>query len=82
METGVGEKIYANVRNDGQISNSPNHCCVEILCYVDSGGISKTFVGELPLQLASIIRWHLPVQELAIRAVLDKKSFRTGSSSL
>ena len=66
------ESVYANLRNDGMIANLPQDCCVEIPCLVDGRGIMKTHVGSLPPQLAGPIRWHVTVQELTVKAVLEQ----------
>ena len=40
---------------------------------VDKNGIQPTYVGELPPQLAALNRTQINVQELAVRAVLERK---------
>ena len=57
MEAIVTDKPYkigGNVINNGMISNLPNDACVEVPCLVDANGITPTYVGELPLQLAAM----------------------------
>jgi alpha-galactosidase len=58
--------------NHGLISNLPEGCCVEVPCMTDSHGINPCHVGALPPQLAALDRAHVAVQELAVKAVLEK----------
>jgi alpha-galactosidase len=39
---------------------------------VDREGVHPTYVGELPPQLAALNMTNINVQELAVRAVLDR----------
>ncbi len=73
IETNQTRCIYGNVENTGIITNLPDGCCVEVPCMVDGNGIQPVFVGELPPQLAAINKNHINVQELTIKAVLEKK---------
>ena len=72
METGVPIVINGNVSNDGLVTNLPQGCCVEVPCKVDRLGVHPMSVGDLPPQLASLNRSNIAVQELAVRAVLDR----------
>ena len=72
IETGRPTVINANVPNDGLIDNLPSGSCVEVPCMVDSLGIHPMAVGELPPQLAALDRSNIAVQELAVRAVMDR----------
>ncbi|MHA3980794.1 alpha-galactosidase [Halovulum sp. GXIMD14794] len=62
--------IYGNVRNDGLITNLPEGCAVEVPCLVDSNGIQPTVIGDLPPQLAAIMRSNVNVQELVVEALM------------
>ena len=73
IETGHRRCIHGNVKNSGLITNLPHGCCVEVPCMVDKNGIQPTYVGELPPQLAALNRTQINVQELAVRAVLERK---------
>lgn len=73
METGHRRCIHGNVRNTHLISNLPEDCCVEVPCMVDKNGIQPTHVGELPLQLAALNSMHVNIQNLVVRAVLERK---------
>ncbi len=69
-ETGQPRVIYGNVPNTGLIDNLPNGCCVEVPCLVDKNGIQPTKIGEIPMQLAAMMRTNINVQELTAEAVL------------
>lgn len=73
METNRPALIYGNVKNSGLIANLPYGCCVEVPCLVDGSGIAPVHTGELPPQLAAINRNHISIQELTVKAALEKK---------
>ena len=66
--TDVPYKIGGNVINHGMISNLPDLACVEVPCIVDKNGITPTYVGDLPLQLAAMNSSNIYPQMLAIEA--------------
>jgi len=72
METGRQCRINGNVRNNGLITNLPQGCCVEVPCLVDKNGIHPCYVGDLPPQCAALNRTNINVQELAVKAALEK----------
>ena len=61
-------KIGGNVINNGLIPNLPAKACVEVPCLVDKNGITPTYVGELPLQLAAMNSSNIYPQLLTIEA--------------
>jgi len=65
-ETGEPVVIYGNVPNHGIITNLRQGCSVEVPCLVDRNGIQPCHVGELPPQLAGVIRNTLNVHELTV----------------
>jgi len=65
-------KFNGNVMNTGLITNLPAGCCVEVPCLVDRQGVQPCYVGNLPSQLAALNLSNIVVQELAVRAVLDR----------
>ena len=71
IETNQPRVIYGNVLNNGLIDNLPAGCCVEVPCLVDGAGVQPVRVGELPPQLAALIRTNVNVQELTVRAALE-----------
>jgi len=72
LETNRGFRFNGNVRNEGIISNLPQGCCVEVPCLADGSGINPCHVGALPPQLAALNRANIAVQELTVRAVLER----------
>lgn len=62
--------IYGNVPNTDLITNLPRGCSVEVPCLVDGQGIQPTHIGDLPPQLAAIIRTNVNVQELTVEAAV------------
>jgi len=72
IETGEVQEIYGNVKNNGLITNLPDESCVVVPCLVDKNGLQPCDVGELPLQLAALNRNAINVQELTVKAALEK----------
>ncbi|MFD2656582.1 alpha-glucosidase/alpha-galactosidase [Gracilibacillus thailandensis] len=74
METNQPFKIGGNVLNTGGlISNLPEIAVVEVPCLVDASGVTPTYVGDLPEQLAALNRTNINTQLLTIEAALTKK---------
>ncbi|MBN1674778.1 MAG: alpha-glucosidase/alpha-galactosidase [Kiritimatiellae bacterium] len=70
--TDVPFRFNGNVLNHGLIDNLPAGCCVEVPCIADAQGVRPVRVGALPPQLAALDRSNIAVQELAVRALLDR----------
>lgn len=73
METDVPFKIGGNVMNTGLITNLPREACVEVPCLVDRSGITPTYVGDLPPQLAALNRTNINTQLLTVEAAVTGK---------
>jgi alpha-galactosidase len=73
MVTGTNHLIYGNLRNNGLIDNLPNAAAVEVPCHVDRNGIQPVRVGNVPAQLAGIMRNQINVQEMTVLAALTGK---------
>ncbi|WP_019637251.1 alpha-glucosidase/alpha-galactosidase [Paenibacillus fonticola] len=73
METNRPYKIGGNVMNTGLITNLPAEACVEVPCLVDAAGITPTYVGALPPQLAALNRTNINTQLLTIEAAVTGK---------
>ncbi len=73
IETNVPFKIGGNVMNTGLITNLPKEACVEVPCFVDSNGVTPTYVGDLPPQLAALNRTNINTQLLTIEAARTLK---------
>lgn len=72
-QTGEPAVVYGNVLNAGLITNLQQGCCVEVPCLVDRNGIQPSHVGELPPQLAAVIRNIVNVHELAIEGYFQRR---------
>ncbi|MBQ7475652.1 MAG: alpha-glucosidase/alpha-galactosidase [Clostridia bacterium] len=70
ITTGVPYKIGGNVINHGMIPNLPADACVEVPCIVDKNGVTPTYVGPLPLQLAAMNSSNIYPQMLTIEAAV------------
>lgn len=70
IETNKPFKIGGNVMNTGLIMNLPSEACVEVPCLVDASGITPTYVGALPPQLAALNRTNINTQLLTIEAAV------------
>lgn len=74
IETNKPFKIGGNVMNTGGlISNLPREACVEVPCLVDASGVTPTYVGDLPPQLAALNRTNINTQLLTIEAAITQK---------
>ncbi|MED4601285.1 alpha-glucosidase/alpha-galactosidase [Paenibacillus validus] len=73
METNKPFKIGGNVRNTGLITNLPKEAIVEVPCLVDSSGITPTYIGDLPQQLAALNRTNINTQLLTLEAAKTGK---------
>lgn len=70
--TGVPFTFNGNVMNHGSITNLPDECCVEVPCVVDREGVHTVHVGALPPQCAALNMTNVAVQELSVKAVIDR----------
>lgn len=73
METDVPYKIGGNVLNTGLITNLPEEAVVEVPCMVDRSGVTPTYIGKLPEQLAALNRTNINPQLLTIEAAVTRK---------
>ena len=71
--TGKPFVFNGNVHNRGGalISNLSGDACVEVPCVADSAGVTPTVIGDLPPQVAAMIRTNINVQDLAVRGILE-----------
>ncbi|KAB8125765.1 alpha-glucosidase/alpha-galactosidase [Gracilibacillus oryzae] len=83
METNKPIKIGGNVLNTGRlISNLPENTVVEVPCIVDASGVTPTYVGDLPEQLAALNRTNINTQLLTIEAALTNKKEKIYQAAL
>jgi len=61
-----------NVLNTGLITNLPQGLCVEVPCTADAQGVHPQYVGKLPTQCAALDAAQMYVQELGVRAVVER----------
>ncbi|WP_409294099.1 alpha-glucosidase/alpha-galactosidase [Peribacillus sp. SCS-26] len=74
METNIPFKFGGNVPNTGRlISNLPEKACVEVACIADRSGITPTYVGDIPEQLAALNRTNINTQLLTLEAAITLK---------
>ncbi|TWE05116.1 alpha-galactosidase [Neobacillus bataviensis] len=74
IETNIPFKFGGNVLNTGRlISNLPEKACVEVPCIADRSGITPTYVGDLPEQLAALNRTNINTQLLTIEAAITRR---------
>ncbi len=66
-------KFGGNVLNTGLIPNLPSNACVEVPCMSDASGITPTYAGPLPEQLAALNRTNINVQLMTIEAARTRK---------
>jgi alpha-galactosidase len=65
-------RVNVNVMNTGLITNLPPDTCVEVPCLVDTMGVHPCYVGNLPPQCAALNRTNINVQELGMKAAVEK----------
>jgi len=70
LETGRTYRGHFNVVNQGNITNLPDGCVVEIPGYVDRTGIHMPVVGALPLACAATCAASARVQEMSVEAAI------------
>lgn len=71
-ETGDPCRINGNVENKDLITNLSKGSCVEVPSLVDKNGVQPCHVGNLPPECAALNRTSINVQELAVKAALEK----------
>jgi alpha-galactosidase len=70
LTTGRRYRGHFNVGNTGLITNIPDDCTIEIPCYADANGVAPTYIGDLPLGCAAVLRQTISVQEMTVEAAL------------
>jgi alpha-galactosidase len=63
---------YANVQNDGLVTNLPDHAIVEIPAIADASGIRGLHVGALPDSVVGLVQARCAYYELLADAALQK----------
>ena len=70
LETGRVYRGHFNIINQGQITNLPDGCVIEIPGYVDKNGINMPVVGDLPMACAATCSASVRVQEMSVEAAV------------
>ncbi len=65
--------INANVMNNNFIGNLPKNSCVEVPCEITNEGFYPQSIGNIPEQLAALIRTNINVQILTAEAATTNK---------
>ena len=63
--------INGSVLNTGLIENLPQNEVVEVPCLVDKNGITPTWFGPLPPQVAALCRSNMAVYEVVVNGILN-----------
>jgi alpha-galactosidase len=82
MTTGTRRVIHANVANRGYISNLPTGAAVEVPCVVDELGLRPIHVGDLPVQCVALNRAFVSVDELVVRAALERDPVKVRQAAM
>jgi alpha-galactosidase len=70
LETGRIYRGHFNIPNQGQITNLPDGCIIEIPGYADKTGINMPVIGDLPLACAATCSASVRVQEMSMEAAV------------
>lgn len=71
LETGRTYRGHFNIINQGQITNLPDGCVIEIPGYVDRTGINMPVIGDLPLACAATCSASVRVQQMGMEAAVQ-----------
>jgi alpha-galactosidase len=63
-------EFNGNVRNTGLITNLPQDACVEVPVWASKKGLTPTYVGALPPQVAMLTGLTSQLEELAVEGAL------------
>jgi alpha-galactosidase len=83
METNQPFVFAGNVPNiGGLIANLPEKAIVEVPCIANRNGITPTYMGELPEQLAALNRTNINTQIITIEAAITKSKEKVYQAAL
>ena len=68
--TGTRRELPVNIPNAGQCPDLPDEAVVESICVVDGSGVRGRDEPRAPLPFAELLRRHVAVQEMVVRAAL------------
>ncbi len=72
LETNAPYVFNGNVKNNHLITNLPPESVVEVPILADGTGLHPCFIGALPPALAGYDRMNLTIEELGMRAFVEK----------
>lgn len=70
LQGGEPFEFNGNVANTGLITNLPQHACVEVPVWASKKGLTPTYVGALPPQLAMLTGITSQLEEMAVEGAL------------
>lgn len=59
-----------NIPNDGLIDNLPSDLVVEVPAWVDGSGVHGVKIGNLPKNIAALLRIEASIQDVCVEAIL------------
>ncbi|MHA1724007.1 MAG: family 4 glycosyl hydrolase [Promethearchaeota archaeon] len=65
-------EMAVNIPNDGIITNLPQDLVLECSAYIDKNGAHGVKLGDIPKQIAAILRIEATIQDLCVEAILKK----------
>lgn len=71
----TGKKMYdssVNIPNSGLVSNLPQDLVIETPAWIDGDGIHGVVIGDLPKNIAGLLRIEATIQDLCVEAILQK----------
>ena len=71
LVTGERRELPANIPNAGQVPDVADDVVVESICVIDDTGIRGRDVAPLPPPYDELVRRHVSVAELTVRAALE-----------
>ena len=82
LTTGTRRVIHANVANRGYIPNLPSGAAVEVPCIADELGLRPVHVGPLPVQCVALNRAFVSVDELVVRAAVERDPVKVRQAAM
>ncbi|MHA1110161.1 MAG: family 4 glycosyl hydrolase [Promethearchaeota archaeon] len=71
----TGNKLYGssvNIPNSGLVTNLPQDLVIETPAWIDGDGIHGIEIGDLPKNIAGLLRIEATIQDLCVEAILQK----------
>ncbi|MHA1803279.1 MAG: family 4 glycosyl hydrolase [Promethearchaeota archaeon] len=65
-------EMAVNVPNEGIITNLPRDLVVECSAWIDKNGAHGVKLGDIPKQIAAILRIEATIQDLCVEAILKR----------